>query len=105
MGLFGQAKDMYKLQKQAKKIKKDLGNLHIEAEVNGVVVVINGEQKIIEVRISDERWALNNRESLQNDLKEAFNKASQKAQEVAAERMKEVMGSLGMNMPGMEGGQ
>jgi DNA-binding protein YbaB len=105
MGLFGQAKDLYKLQKQAKQIKKDLANLHIEAEVKGIVVVINGEQKIVDVRISEERWAEGDRVKMQADLKEAFNKAAQKAQEVAAEKMRGIMGDMGMNLPGTEGGQ
>ncbi len=36
---------------------------------------------------------------LQNDLKEAFNKGVKKAQLIAAEKMKAVMGDMGL--PGM----
>ena len=36
MGMFDQAKDLYKLQKQAKKIKDELANIHIEATEGGV---------------------------------------------------------------------
>ena len=95
MNLFGQAKDLYKLQKQAKKIKKDLKNLHIEAEVNGIVVVISGEQEVVEVRIPE-----NFEGELQKDLVAAFNKAIKKSQEVAAERMRDMMGGMGLNLPG-----
>ena len=103
MGLFGQAKDMYKLQKQAKKIKKDLANLHIEAEVDGIVVTINGEQEIIDVLIPEEMMKPENKVQLQKSLISAFNKAVKKSQEIAAERMRDVMGDMGLNLPGMGG--
>lgn len=105
MGLFGQAKDLYKLQKQAKKIKEELKNLHIEAEINGIAVVINGEQEVVEVRIATELLTAENQAKLQGDLLTVFNKAVKKSQEVAAEKMRGMMGDLGMEMPGLpEGG-
>jgi len=97
MGLFGQAKDLYKLQKQAKKIKAELKNIHIEADSNGITVVINGEQEVIDVRIPEEKLNAD----LKTDLIVAFNKAVKKAQEVAAERMKGMMGEMGLDIPGM----
>ena len=103
MGPFGQAKDMYKLQKKAKQIKEDLKNLHIEAEVEGVKVVINAEQDVQDVFIPEDLLKPENQEKLQNILLTVFNKAIKKAQEVAAERMRDMMGDLGMNMPGTEG--
>lgn len=104
MGLFGQAKDMYKLQKKAKQIKEELKNLHIEAEVNGIAVVINGEQEVVEVRIAPELLTTENQIKLQNELLNVFNKAIKKSQEVAAEKMRGMMGDLGMDMPGIPEG-
>jgi len=98
MGMFDQAKDLYKLQKEAKKIKKELSKMHIEAELDGVTVIINGEQEVISVTVSDEA---KNSGDMENKLKEAFNKALKKSQEVAAEKMKAIMGNLGL--PGMGG--
>lgn len=103
MGMFGQAKDLYKLQKKAKQIKETLKNLHIEAEVEGVKVVINAEQEVQEVSISEELMLPENKEKLEGILKTVFNKAIKKAQEVAAEHMRDMMGDLGMNLPGAEG--
>lgn len=104
MGLFGQAKDLYKLQKKAKQIKEELKNLHIEAEVEGVKVIINAEQEVQDVSIPEEMMKPENTEKLQNALKTVFNKAIKKAQEVAAERMRDMMGDLGLGgMPGAEG--
>ncbi len=98
MGFMDQAKQMYKLQKQAKQIKKKLKNIHIEAESDGIVVVVNGEQEFIEVKIPEAFSGDLNR--ISKAVVEASNKAVKKAQGIAAEEMKEVMGDMG----GMFGG-
>lgn len=95
--MFDNAKDMYKLQKQAKKIKKELQRTHIEAEEEGVSVTINGEQEVLEVKISDE--AAQDRKKMEKNLVVCFNKAVKKSQQIGAEMMQEVMG--GMNFPGL----
>ena len=53
MGFMDKAKDLYKLQKQAKQIKKQLKNIHIEAESEGVTVVMDGEQHCINIKINE----------------------------------------------------
>ncbi|OIP81826.1 hypothetical protein COW94_01535 [Candidatus Peregrinibacteria bacterium CG22_combo_CG10-13_8_21_14_all_44_10] len=95
MSTFGQMKDMYKLQKQAKQIKKKLSKLHIEAEVEGIIVTINGEQEVVEVKIPEEK---RNDPKLGKYLLEAFNKAIKKSQQIAADEMKDVMGQMGFGM-------
>lgn len=95
--MFDKVKDMYKLQKQAKQIKKQLKNLHIEAESGGVTIVIDGQQEIISVSISDEAMA--SKQGLQEHIKKAFEKALKKSQQIAAEKMKGIMGDMGL--PGM----
>ncbi len=102
MSLFGQAKDMYQLQKKAKQIKKDLANLHIEAEVEGIIVVISGEQEVVDVKIPEEMLKPENQVRLQKAMILAFNKGVKKSQEIAAEKMRDVMGGLGLNMPGAD---
>lgn len=93
MGFMDKAKDMYKFQKQAKQIKKELKNIHIEAEADGVMVTMDGEQNIVSVKIS---------ESIAHDVSKiekacvaAFNKGVKKSQAIGAEKMKAVMGDLG----------
>jgi DNA-binding YbaB/EbfC family protein len=95
--MFEKAKDMYKLQKQARKIKKELKNTHIEAEHEGVTVTINGEQEIVKVEITDD--AITNKSKLEDSLLKAINKGVKKSQQIGAEMMKDVMGDL--NLPGM----
>ena len=94
--MFDQAKELYKLQREAKRIKKELSNIHIEASQDGVTVTINGEQRVVKVEISEEARANSKLESI---LTEVFNKALKRSQEVAAEKMKAIMGNLGL--PGM----
>lgn len=93
MGIFDQAKDLYKLQKQAKQIKDELQNIHIESTEGGVKVVINGEQTVISIAITAEQYQ-GNTGQLEKDLVIAMNKAIKKSQEIAAEKMKGIMGSL-----------
>ena len=95
--MFDKAKDMYKLQKQARKIKKELKNTHIEAEHEGVTVTVNGEQEVIKIEISDE--AITNKKKVEESLIKATNKAIKRSQQIGAELMKEVMGDI--NIPGM----
>ncbi|MBI5754316.1 YbaB/EbfC family nucleoid-associated protein [Candidatus Peregrinibacteria bacterium] len=95
--MFDKAKNLYKLQKQAREIKEKLKNTHIEAENEGVSVIINGEQEVIEVHIADE--ALQDKKKLENNLVNCMNKAVKKSQQIGAELMKDIMGD--MNMPGL----
>lgn len=98
MGFMDQAKDLYKLQRQAKQIKKELKNIHIEAEADGVVVVADGEQTFIDVKIPEA--LAGNIKRLGKAFVEASNKAIKKSQAIAADKMKDVMGDMG----GMFGG-
>jgi DNA-binding protein YbaB len=98
MGFFDKAKDIYNLRKQAKDIKKKLKNIHIEAETKGIVVTINAEMEVISIVIPPD---LTDNQVIAESVKDAMNKAMKKAQIVAAENMKEIMGEMGMGMPGM----
>ncbi len=95
---FSQARDLYRLQRDAKRIKKELRNTHVEAEAQGVKVVVSGEQEIVEITIAPEVP----RERIPELLKDALNRAMKKAQLVSAERMKGIMGQMGLEMPGGE---
>ena len=95
--MLDKAKDLYKLQKQARQIKKQLKNTHIEAEHEGVTVTINGEQEVVKVEIADH--TLENKSKMEKNLVTALNKAIKKSQQIGAEMMKDVMGD--MNIPGL----
>ncbi|MBU1151635.1 YbaB/EbfC family nucleoid-associated protein [Patescibacteria group bacterium] len=95
--MFDKAKQLYQLQKQAREIKKKLKKTHIEAEENGTLIIINGEQEVMEVKISDE--SMQDKKKLEKSLEVGFNKAIKKSQQIGAEYMKDVMGD--MNFPGL----
>lgn len=97
--MLDKAKDLYKLQKQARQIKKQLKNTHIEAEDEGVKVTLNGEQEVVSIKISDE--AMRDKKKLENSIEKSFNKAVKKSQQIGAELMKDVMPETGF--PGMGG--
>lgn len=98
--MFDKAKDLYRLQKQAREIKKKLKNTHIEAEHEGITVIINGEQEVIEVKIAEQ--AMQDRKKAEENVVKCLNKAIKKSQQIGAEMMKDVMGDMGL--PGLGGG-
>jgi DNA-binding protein YbaB len=98
--MFGKMKDLYNLQKQAKQMKKKLQKIHIEAEVNGVVVTLNGEMDLVDIQIPETALA-QGAVHLSKDIQEAFAKAKKKAEQVAAEEMKSIMGDMPGGFPGM----
>lgn len=93
--MFSKMKDLYNLQKQAKQIKQELQNIHIQAEVNGVKVTMNGEMELVDLTISEEAMT-EGAVKLAKNIKEAVLKAKKKAEQIAAEKMKAVMGTGGM---------
>lgn len=89
---FSDLKNMYKLQKDAKRMKKELKNIHVEAEASGVHVTVNAEQEILSITIDEHV----ERMQIPALLKDALNRAMKKAQMIAAEKMQSIMGSMGL---------
>lgn len=94
---FKQAQELMKLQQQAQKIQEELSNTHIEAEVDGVVVTVDGQLELVKIDFED-KSILKDEEKLKKALLEAFKKWNKKAKEIAAERLSGTMKSLGINM-------
>lgn len=97
---YNKAKELMKLQQEASKIQNELSNIHIEAESDGFVVTIDGQMKAVKVEIEDETL-LSNKARLEKAALEAINKGLKKSQEIAAEKMKGVMGNMWLDFPGM----
>lgn len=102
MGFFKQAKDMYKLRSDAKKLEDELKGIHIESEEGGVTVTVNAKQELVAVKINEELSG--NIPAIEKNIIEAHKRASKKAQEVGAEKMKGIMGGLQGMMGGGDGG-
>ncbi len=98
---FSKAKELYDLQKKARAIQKVLKNTEIEAKSNDgwVTVIMNGEQHLVDIQISEEAFNVENKKALESAIKNTVTQAISRAQAYAAEQMKEVAGGLGI--PGL----
>ena len=89
--------DQVKLANKMRKLQKELAKeiIEVEAGDGAVVVKINGEQKIKKIEIDPEEVDLDNIEDLELWLETAVKEAIKQSQQVAADKMKPVMGQLG----------
>ena len=89
---FKQAKDMFKMQRDAKRVKKELKNIHVEAEASGVKVTVAADQEIVSIEIAESVP----REQIPELLKDALNRAFKKVQVISAEKMQPIMEGMGL---------
>jgi DNA-binding protein YbaB len=94
--MFNQMKDLYKMQKQAKAMKKMLKTIEVEAEEGGALVVVNAAQEVVSIELAEEKLQPVNKKQLEKEVMIALQRATKKAQEVAAEKMKPIMGDMGL---------
>lgn len=89
--------DQMKMLNDLRKAQKDLAKeiIEVEAGDGAVVVQINGELKIKSVKIDPALVDLDNIDELEHWILIAVRDGLAKAQEVAAEKMKPLMGGLG----------
>ena len=90
---FDQMKMLNKLRKAQNDLKKEI--IEVEAGEGAVVVQITGELKIKKINIDPERVDLDDINELEHWIEIAVRDGLAKAQEVAAEKMKPLMGGLG----------
>lgn len=90
--------DLRKAQKELKK-QKVIATAGGEDDEPAVEVTITGELKVENIKINPDYVDLEDIEELEGWLEAAIRDGMTKAQEVAAEKMKPLMG--GMNLPGM----
>jgi DNA-binding YbaB/EbfC family protein len=89
--------DQMKMLNQLRKAQKDLAKeiIEVEAGDGAVVVQINGELKIKSVKINPDSVDLEDIAELEHWIEIAVRDGLAKAQEIAAEKMKPLMGGLG----------
>lgn len=91
--MFNQAKMIMKIKKAQKELANEI--IEIEAGDGAVVVKITGEQKIKNISINPERVDLDDIRELERWIETAVKEAIARSQQVAAEKMKPLMGGLG----------
>jgi DNA-binding YbaB/EbfC family protein len=90
---FDQVKMLNQLRKAQNDLKKEI--IEVEAGDGAVVVQISGEIKVKKITIDPARVDVDDIAELEHWLEIALRDGLVKAQEVAAEKMKPLMGGLG----------
>ena len=87
------------LQESAAKLKDELPGMEFQATAanGGVRVTVGGDFTVRDIRIAPEM--LGDREFLERALREAFNSACASAKAAMQEKMKELTGALGIELP------
>ncbi|HPM27689.1 MAG TPA: YbaB/EbfC family nucleoid-associated protein [bacterium] len=101
--MFDKAKDLYRLQKEARAVQKELKSAEIEASSNNgaVTVIFSGDQHIKNIEI-DSGWLTPDKKGeLEKEIVKVVGEAISRAQAYAAEKTKKLMGDMGVNFPGM----
>jgi nucleoid-associated protein EbfC len=91
--MIDQAKMVMKLKKAQKELQKEL--VEVSAGDGAVIVQVNGELKLKKVTIDPDMVDLDDIAELERWVELAVRDAMTKAQELAAEKMKPLMGGLG----------
>lgn len=93
----GQTMDQMKMLNQLRKAQKELKNevVEVEAGDGAVIVQITGELKIKKVSLDAEKIDLDDIEELERWIENAMRDGYAKAQEIASDKMKPLMGGLG----------
>lgn len=106
MSMFGQMGQMKELYDKYKKLQEVLKNLIIRSREDWILIDMSGEMDITDVKIEEETLlSVENKEKLENAFMAAYKKAKTKAQQVAMEKTKEVLGFDPQDMlGGMMGG-
>ena len=97
---FGKVKELYKLQKEARSMKKQMKKLSIvgKSKKEDVVLKIDGTQEIVDMDIAEELLDPSKKDALIEKIKQAYTDAQKKLQK---EMMKDVDMDKMKNMLGM----
>ena len=93
----GATMDQMKMINQLRKTQKELKNAIVEVEAGdgAVVIQITGELKIKKVELDPEKIDLDDIHELERWIENAMRDGYAKAQEIATDKMKPLMGALG----------
>lgn len=95
---FGAAKDLYKLQKEARKMQEEMKQILVigESKKSLVKVTLNGVQEMVDINFDEQ--LLGDKDELKKHVKEAYADAQKKLQKEMAKGMDmdKLKGMLGM---------
>jgi DNA-binding protein YbaB len=98
-----QMKQLLDVQKKAKGIQRELRDTEIEAVSNDgkIVVVFNGELKLVTLSIDESYLDDHSIKELEKTLSTTISESMSKAQQVAADKTRDIMKEMNINLPGM----
>lgn len=85
----GKMKDLYNLKKQADDMKREMEKIVIEVAEKGVVIVMQGDQKVVSISVDGED---------SSRLKDVFNKAVKESQKKVSKKMQGRLSDLGLGI-------
>ncbi len=97
--MFDKMKALFEMQKKMQEVKKELENTNFDIQSSDglIKITMNGSQEVKEITIKD-NLGESEKARLSSSLKDTFNRAIKRSQEVAAAKMKDV---TGLNIPGL----
>ncbi len=89
--MFGQIKDMYQMQKQAREMKKQLESEAVtgESKDGHIKMTINGSYELLSVKVTPE--AQLSPSEIENGVRQAFDDASKQIKAILVEKFKGMM--------------
>lgn len=101
--MLDKAKQLWQMQKKAKDIQKELKNTEVEATSSDglITVVLTADLKVKEVKIGEDYLQVDRKRDLEAKLLSVIGEGLSRAQAVAAEKTKALIGDLGIDLPGM----
>jgi len=84
MNMFSKLTQIKDLKSQAKSMQDTLAQENIEVEKNGIVLKMNGNQKVLSVNIPEDM----ENSKIESTLPDLFDNATKKVQKMMAEKMK-----------------
>ena len=88
-------------------LQRQVNTVAVEASAGGgmVVVKMNGQKQVLEVRIEPDVFASKDQEMLQDLIRAAVNEASRRVDDELADQMKSIAGGIpgmpGLKIPGL----
>jgi|SRR3989344_1492862 len=98
MSLFSKLNQIKDLRNKAKNLQSQLAEESVTLEKQGVVLIMDGNQKIVKLDINPELLSPDKKERLEQIIAELHNEAIAKIQRLMAEKMR-AMGDF--NLPGL----
>jgi nucleoid-associated protein EbfC len=96
-----------KARQQMEDLQRQVNSVTVEASAGGgmVMVKMNGQKQLVDLRIESDVFASKDQEMLQDLIRAAVNEASRRVDEELANQMKNLVGGIpgiaGMKIPGL----